>query len=307
MEKLFNLQLFAEGGGAPAGGEAGGTVTTGVEGGSPEPQGEDLSKVIYGKSVEDVANPQGDTTKPPEDKTKTFENLIKKGGEYEKEFSKRTQDIINKRFKETKQLQEQLNSRTPIMETLARKYGLKADDAEGILKALDSDTAMYEKAAFDEGLTVEQYREREQLRRENAQLKAAEDELKQREQSQRIYAQWEQESNDFAQKYGIKDFDLATEAQNPEFTRLLANGISIEAAYKAIHFDDMMNGAMAQTADSVSKALASRVATRANRVSENGVDSQNNNSIFKSDVNKLTDADLAEICRRVKNGDKVSF
>lgn len=306
MEKIFNLQLFADGGGTPTGGEAGGTVTTGVEGGSPEPQGEDLSKVIYGKSIEDVANPQGDTTKTPENKTKAFENLIKKGGEYEKEFSKRTQDIINKRFKETKQLQEQLNSRSPIMETLARKYGLKADDAEGILKALDSDTAMYEKAAFDEGLTVEQYREREQLRRENAQLKAAEDELKQREQSQRIYAQWEQESAEFSQKYGINDFDLAAEAQNPDFTRLLSNGVSIEAAYKAIHFDDMMNGAMAQTADNVSKALANRVATRANRVSENGIDSQNS-SVFKSDVSKLSDADIAEIVRRVENGEKIAF
>lgn len=304
MKKLFDLQLFGEGGSAAGGAQSSGEgATTGVNGDSPVSQGEDLSKVVYGKSTgQEVADPKQVT----ENKTKTFDDLIKKGGEYEKEFSKRTQDIINKRFKETKQLQEQLQSRNPIMETLARKYGLKADDAEGILKALDNDTAMYEQAAFDEGLTVEQYREREQLRRENAQLKAAEDELKQREQSQRIYAQWEQESAEFSQKYGINDFDLAAEAQNPDFTRLLSNGVSIEAAYKAIHFDDMMNGAMAQTADNVSKALANRVATRANRVSENGIDSQNS-SVFKSDVSKLSDADIAEIVRRVENGEKIAF
>lgn len=310
MKRKLYLQLFGEGGGAPAGaaagGEAGGTATTGVDGDGPGSQGEDLSKVVYGKSTQTVAEPQGETTVTPEEKTKAFEDMIKKGGEYAEEFQKRTQDIINKRFKETKQLQEQLNSHNPIMDMLAHKYGLKSDDAEGIMKALDNDTTMYEQAAFDEGLTVEQYREREQLRRENAQLKAAEDEMKARENSQRIYANWLKEAEEFASKYAIKDFNLEAETQNPEFTRLLANGVGIEAAYKAIHFDEMLGGAMATTADNVSKALANRVATRASRPSENGIDSPGN-SIFKSDVSKLTDADLAEICRRVKGGEKITF
>ena len=86
MKRKLYLQLFGEGGGAPAGaaagGEAGGTATTGVDGDGPGSQGEDLSKVVYGKSTQAVAEPQGETTVTPEEKTKAFEDMIKKGGEY---------------------------------------------------------------------------------------------------------------------------------------------------------------------------------------------------------------------------------
>lgn len=310
--RKMNLQLFAEGGAAGAasatGSESGGTATTGVEGDVPGSQkGEDLSKVIYGKSNQpDVADPNSDPTKSQEDKTKAFDEMIKKGGQYAEEFNKRAQDIINKRFRETKQLEEQLKSHNPIMEMLASKYGVDPKDSDAILKALDNDTSMYEQAAFDEGLSVEQYKERESLRRENARLKEAEEEAKARQHSQEIYANWLKEAEDFSQKYAIKDFDLAVETQNPEFTRMLANGIGIETAYKAIHFDDMLGGAMAATADNVSKALANRVSSRAERPSENGID-QGNSSIFKQDVNKLNDADIEEIIKRVKNGEKISF
>lgn len=316
MKRFINLQLFADGGADGAGAasgdaNAGGTADTGVNGGSPVPQGkEDLSKVIYGISTkEDVADSQKgeEATAPKEvDKSKAFENMIKKGGEYAEEFNKRTQDIINKRFKETKGLQEQLQSHNDILETLAAKYGVKADDVEGIKKAIEADETLYEEAAFKEGLSVQQYREKLALEKENARLREAEEHRVQVENSNRIYAKWVEDGEAFAQRYGITNFDLATECENPEFTRLLSDGIGVESAYKVIHMDDMIGGAMAKTAEQVTQNMARNIASRASRPSENGLVSSNT-STMKTDVNKLGNSDIDEIIKRVRAGETISF
>lgn len=316
MKKIIDLQFFADGGADGAGAASGdanasGETATGVKGDSPVSQGkEDLSKVIYGVSTknESVAdsNEGANATAPEVDKSKAFENMIKKGGEYAEEFNKRTQDIINKRFKETKSLQEQLKSHNDILETLALKYGTKADDIEGIRKAIEADESLYEEAAFKEGLSVQQYRDKLALEKENQRLREAEEHRAQVENSNRIYAQWIEDGNAFAQRYGITNFDLAVECENPEFTRLLSDGIGVESAYKVIHMDDMIGGAMAKTAEQVSQNMARNISRRASRPSENGLVSSNT-STMKTDVNKLTNSDIDEIMKRVRAGETISF
>ena len=312
MKKLINLQLFAEGGAGAstgagvAGSNAGGAVT-GVAGDSPVSQeGGDLSGVVYGKS--DMALTQPNNVNSPndisqEDRQKAFDNMIKKGGEYAEAFNKRTQDIINKRFKETKGLEEKLASQNSIMQTLATKYGVEASDIDGLTKALESDTSMWEEAAFKEGLTVEQYRNKLALEQENARLKAAQEQREADEGATQIYNQWLEDAEAVKQKYGV-DFDFATELENPQFTDLLGAGVQFEAAYKAIHIDEMLNGAMAQTAEKVSEALVNKVASRAQRPSENGIQSSNTRT-FKSDPSKFTEADMIEIAKRVEAGERI--
>jgi hypothetical protein len=115
-----------------------------------------------------------------------------------------------------------------------------------------------------------------------------------------------EEGQALAEKYGIADFDFRQEVQNPDFTNLLANGVSVESAYKAIHIDDMIGGAMAKTADNVRTKMAQDIASRQARPSENGASSQNA-AVFKNDVNKLSKADREEIDRRVARGEIISF
>lgn len=315
MNRFIDLQFFADGGADGAGAasgdaNAGGETVAGVKGDSPASQGkEDLSNVIYGVSAKESVADSKDgeiATAPEVDKSKAFENMIKKGGEYAEEFNKRTQDIINKRFKETKGLQEQLKSHNDILETLALKYGVKADDVEGIKKAIEADESLYEEAAFKEGLSVQQYRDKLALEKENQRLREAEEHRAQVENSNRIYAQWVEEGNNFAQRYGITNFDLAAECENPEFTRLLSDGIGVESAYKVIHMDDMIGGAMAKTAEQVTQNMARNISRRASRPSENGLVSSNT-STMKTDVNKLTNNDIDEIMKRVRVGDTISF
>ena len=312
MKRKINLQLFAEGG-AGAGASAGnagsngsGVAGMGVVGESPAPQGEDLSQVVYGKSDQTLAQSNDVTTAndiKPEDRQKAFDNMIKKGGEYAEEFNKRTQDIINKRFKETKGLEETLKSYDPIMGLLAAKYGLDAKDVKGIEKAINDDTSLFEEAAFKAGLSAEQYRDKLRLEQENAQLKAAEEARKAQINSDKIYSQWLEDAEKVSQMYG-RSIDLATECQNDEFTGLLAAGVDFETAYKAIHINEMLNGAMAATAANVEQSLINKATSYASRPVENGGMSSST-KVFKSDVSKFTDADMREIARRVEAGERI--
>lgn len=315
MRNKINLQLLSEGG-ASAGAAtsvantAEGGAATGVHGDSPVSQGDDLSNVVYGKSTnQDVANPT-DIDSPedinPADLQKAFDDMVKKGGKYADAFNKRTQDIINKRFKETKGLEETLKSHDVIMQLLSAKYGVDAKDSKALEDAINKDTSMFEEAAFKEGLTVEQYRDKIQLEQENARLKAAQEEAAAQANADQIYAGWLKEADALVQKYGLTNFDMAAEMENPEFTQLLGAGASFEAAYKTVHFDDMLGGAMAQTAQNVSQAMVNKIQSRSRRPAENGIESASG-KIFKSDPSKFTVKDLDEIKRRVAAGEEIAF
>lgn len=310
MKKLINLQLMAEGGASAAAPGAEGGAATGVEGASPVAQkGEDLSQVVYGKAnVQDVANPNDANTTDsidPADKMKQFDNMIKKGGEYADEFNKRTQAIIDKRFKEMKTLEETLKSHDSIMGLLAAKYGVDATDAKALEKAINDDTSLFEEAAFKEGLSAEQYRQKLQLEQENARLKAAQEEAQRTAGAEQIYAKWLAEADEVKAKYGV-DFDMASEMENPQFTQLLGAGIDFEAAYKTIHFDDMLNGAMAVTAQNVSQAMVNNIQSRSRRPVENGTQSASS-TIFKADPSKWTDSDMDEVIKRVAGGADIAL
>ena len=175
-----------------------------------------------------------------------------------------------------------------------------------MLKAIDSDESFYEQEALEKGLTVAQLKEMKRLERENAAFKEAQSEREAQEQSQKIYDGWLEEGEALKTKYGLKDFDFAKECDNPDFCKLLQNGVSVESAYKAIHLDDMIGGAMAQTAEAVRQSVVNSISNRSGRPSENGASSINS-QIFKTDVNKLTKADRDEIVKRVARGEEITF
>ena len=319
MKHKFNLQLLADGGGASTGastsegtGESSGAVTGGMRD-IPGSQGEDdLSNIEFGVSMQsqEVAQPEvkgENTTKTPTEAElqHAFDEMIKKGGQWHDQFDKRTQDILNKRFKETKKLEKTLESHNEILGVLAAKYGLDASDSEGILKAVNDDDSLFESAAFEQGLTTEQYRNKLKLEQENKALKAAQEEAARNTNAEQIYAGWLKDADAVSKKYGV-EIDLAAEIENPDFTNLLSNGISFEAAFKTVHFDDIVNGAMATTASQVEKAIVNNITSRQARPAENGTQSASG-KIFKSDPSQLTDAELDECIRRVARGAQISF
>lgn len=315
MKKYYlNLQLFADGGAAgaagPAGANAGGTgeAETGVANPS---KGRETATVLYGKqegvqSDDNSGTETGNnvTARTLEEKNATFNDLIR--GEYKDQFNDRVQQIVQKRIGDTKGMQAELDGARQLMYAIAERYGVDAKDAGKLLEAFNNDKAFYEAEAAAKGIPVETLMEIEQLKAKNKAFEEAYNTQQMQARGEETYNRWMREAETLQSKYGIADFNFQNELQNPEFANLLKNGISVEGAYKAIHFDDMLGGAMAATAKNVSQQVANNVANRHRRATEGAISSQQAVEV-KKDVSKLTNADIEEINRRVASGETISF
>lgn len=284
MEKYrLMLTLFGEGGGASGGAAAGaaGGEGTGGEG----------------------ASTQGAPAQQATDRAAEFDRLIK--NEYKEEYDKRFKEGLNRRFKETESLKQQTEAAKPLMELLAGKYGVDANDLGALMKAAEADESYYEEEAAQKGLTVQQLKQFKQMERENAQLRAAQEERQRVERANQVQARWMQETE--ALKNVFPGFDFFAESENnPEFARLIGKGVSVDAAYKVTHLDDIMTGAMQYTAQKVKEKTVNDIRARGMRPSEGGL-GEHPAGEGQLDVSKLTRQQRADIAKRVLRGEKISL
>ena len=293
----MHLQRFAEGGAEGTAGAETGAVN------SPDAAetGRDLSNVVYGKQDESNVAEKDDSS---QETVETFDDLIK--GKYREDFQKKTQSIINRRLagskEQQKQLQEQITSIKPVMDLLAQKYGV--NDPSEIMEALEQDEALYEKESMETGMSVQQVREMKKLQRENESFRQAQAEAERRQNSDKIYANWMEQSEILRETY--PNFDFKTEALNDDFNKLLKAGIDVGTAYEVVHKDEILSGAMQYTAQQVRQKTVQNIQARGTRPAENGMHTQPAVQT-KTDVNSLTKADREEIERRVRRGEKISF
>lgn len=327
LKDLFkvDLQMFNDGGGASTGGDAGAEATanapkveTKTSGSNRHSKSGELSNVVYGKqegttSDDATSLEAGDTNLTgaeevtPEDREKAFMDMI--NGEYKDLYQREFQKVFDRRFKEVKGMESELASHKPILEKLMTRLGV--DDVAKLEQALDEETSFLESVAEARGMTVEQYLAVEQVELENREFRAQqqrEAEMRQRAINQQKYQNqlnaWNEEAKAVKEMY--PSFDLKAEVKNKQFLDMLGKGISMEHAYKVLHFDELTNDAArvaAQTADARAQA---KIRQKASRPSENGTSSQSA-AIVKNDVTTLTPQDRAEIARRVARGEKISF
>ena len=305
----MNLQLFAEGG-APSGdggGEGTGVTAQAAAVQSKGVKSNPLANVVYGKQKESApaaeVQKEAETTETPTvDRNAEFEAMIK--GDYKDAFDKRVQDIVQKRLKGAKETEDRLTAMNPLMDMLSARYGVQADDTAGLIKALEADDDFLEKAATEHDMDVKQYRKMLTLERDNARLKAQNEEQVKREQMNKQYAIWEQQAEQAKTLY--PNLDLNVESQNPQFRQLLFAGIDVGTAYMAIHKDDVMAGAMQHTAKTIEEKYAKKVAAGNSRPAENGTSGQSA-VVVKSDPSKWTRADREEVRRRAARGERIEL
>ena len=300
-----NLKLFdGEGGGGAPGGDAGGATAGGIEtsqstatdtkGGKPV--------VVYGKqadvqtagqeTVQDATGQQQQKT--PEQLRTEYEAWRK--GEYKQFFDADVQNIINKRFRETKTLETQLAAMNPIIELLSEKYG--TEDIAQLSSLVRQDSI--EDLADAAGMSVEQYEAVMKVRQENKLLKEKQRTFEAEQKINQQVQQWNQEAETLKAKYPT--FDLAAEAQNKQFLDLLRSGVTVEAAYQVIHMDEIIAG----TAKQAQQNLAENIKAKGNRPQESAAKGTSG-VIIKPDPSKLTAEDRAEIARRVMMGEEITF
>lgn len=312
MKYELNLHLFdgGEGGGAPGTSPAGGTAPA-VQAGARNP----LANVRYGKQAAAEADAPASVQEPEthvtsdtaEQKRTAFEELIK--GEYKAEFDARAQQIIDARFKQTKEMEARQAAMQPVLDALCSKYGVDAADVDKLRAAIEEDDSYYAEEAERKGLTVEQLKEFKRLERENAAFQATLEERQRREQADGIYARWQQESDQLSQVY--PGFDLSAECQSPEtgrnFLRLLQNGVDVRTAYEVIHKDELLSGAIGYAVQTAQKRTMDNIRARGMRPQENGAGGSVAAQLVKPDPSKWTKADRREVARRVLRGERIEL
>ncbi len=335
--KLLNLRLDLADGGAVAGGSAAGSASDGGQAGDGAQSGGaqtlpgvagrgkksgEFDNVLFGKQPQSAAadgagtqtaqaassdagsdNKGVSTTSDTlEERRKSFRDLV--NGEFKDVYTEEIQRIIDRRFRETKTLQETVNRQQPVVDMLLQRYKITDGDIGKLAKAIENDDAYWSEAADEAGLSVEQFKEFQRLQRENEQLIRRERAQLGQQRAQNQLQQWFTEAEAMKGKY--PGFNLDAEVQNPQFVSMLKAGIPVEHAYKVIHMDEIVSDAMRTSAANTEKAVVSNVRAKGTRPQENGTASQSA-FLIKDDVSKLTRKERAEIARRVARGEKITF
>ena len=100
------------------------------------------------------------------------------------------------------------------------------------------------------------------------------------------------------------EFRWQREMENPAFGRLVCAGVEPMAAYEVVHREDILRRAMAYSAKRATRQAARSIASVGRRPAENGGRCV---GVTGSDPRGLTSRELADIRRRVMEGEKISF
>lgn len=240
------------------------------------------------------------TSNTLEDKRRAFNDLV--NGEYKDQFTERMQQVINRRFKESKQQAAQLEGQGKIMQLLAGKYGVDAGDLDGLYKAINQDDAFFEEEAARAGLNVKQFKEMRRLQAETQQLREQVQQQADKQRAQEVYAGWMRQAEQVRQMY--PGFDLRAELQNETFGRLLQHGIDVRTAYQVVHQDELMQRGMMAAANNAAAATARDIQSQRARPAENGASSAPAAAV-KVDVHKMTKADRDALIERARRGEVI--
>lgn len=324
--KMLDFHLFegdGGGGGTAAGGD--GTGSTGVQAvdaearafmeelgyqdGTTAPEMDEPETIVYGKEDEvdggqvgtDIEEAEVTETDDPEAE---FAEMIGKGGRFEEAFGKRVADAINRRFKNSEDVQKRINAYDSALAPLYAKYGLEAGDTEGLTRAIEGDDDIYASRAEEKGITMDEYKENLRLQMEAQNGRSMLAEMQRQQEMQETFRRWDAESE--ALKEVFPSFDIGAELENPEFQDTLNRVGNVRDAFMITHMEDILSGSTEVTARQTRNDMVKNMKSKAARPAENGVRTSPA-IVRKSDPSKLNDADMDRIFAKVEDGETFSF
>lgn len=338
-ENLLNIRLDLFDGGAAAGGDGARAAAPasqngdGAKGGSQAAPGStrrgksgEFQNVLFGKQSAPAAAGEGggqegqqqssvagsDKDKQPgvtttsdtlEARRKAFQDLVN-SEEYKDIYTEETQRIINRRFRETQNLEQQVARNQPLIDMLMQRYKISDGDIGKLTAAIENDDAYWSEAAEEAGMSVEQYKQFQKLQRENAALMRDQQQRRSQQAAQQQLQKWYGEAEQVKGVY--PSFDLNAEVKNQQFLSMLKSGVPMQHAYEVVHLDDIKAGVAKMQAKATERQVVDGIRAKGARPQENGTTSQSAFTV-KDDVGKLTKAERAEIARRVARGEIIKF
>lgn len=324
--RAMNLQLFAgegAGGGEGAPGAAAGPGEGVNAAAEAEPQQRRRSKagqfenVVFGIQTQEQPETGDQQPTLPDDGANTeqqprtsFRDLIR-SDEYKAEADEYIQTIVKDRLRGAKEQEALLGKAQATIERIAQRYKMDASD----LKSLDFDALngqidgdeiyLSERAALN-GVTVEVQKQLDEADR----IKMTYQRQQQEAETRRAFEAIREQAEAFKQI--VPGFDLAEEMRNPVFVQMIrspqmgGSGLSVEAAYAALHYRDMMGAGMHAAAQQARQSAAATIRAGQQRPAENGSASSTAVQMI-TDPRKLTKEMRKEIHRLALAGKPPAF
>ncbi len=213
------------------------------------------------------------------------------------------QNIINKRYSETKQLESQLSTVQPLLAAIAQDYGIEdLTDTGAVVNAyLNNEQRILDRAAKS-GMSVEQQKQFDALRIENSQLRQQQAFEQQAANANALRAQWDSETQKIVETID-PDFSLDEAFENQEFyDAVVKQNLPLEMAYFCA-FQDRYNELISAKAE---KKVTDSIKARGQRVLENGSGAQAT-ATSQVNVSNLSKQQILDYAKRAEKGEVIDF
>lgn len=249
------------------------------------------------------ANPaqQAEAQNQPQEMTIQQKWEAAKKGEFKELYGADVQAAVKERFKNQDDARQQLDGMQPMLQALMRKAGV--DSVEELQQLIMDDDSLYEDEAEEAGMTVERYKEFRALQDEHDR-RAEQD----RQDQERAF--WDDHFRNLAnqavelQKV-FPDFDLKAELQNETFKRMTlpGSGVSLEAAYYAVHHKELEPQIMAYGMRRAREQAGQTIQAQQKRPAEGAMANRGQVAAdMKVDFSKLTRKERDAYRARVHSG-----
>lgn len=227
-------------------------------------------------------------------------------GEFREQYARDVQNAIRDRFKNQEDLQGKMDAMQPMLDVLMQKTG--AESIEELQDLIMDDDSLYEDEAEEMGMPVEAYKNFKRLQEEHDQMVAREQQNQEQEMFRQHISKLVQQGEELKQMF--PDFDFRREMENETFRRLTSPevGISVADAYFAIHRNELTPQLMGYGMQRAQMQMGQTLQAQQARPAEGAMRNQGQAAAdVRINPKTMTRAERAEIKRRVRMGEKVSF
>ena len=227
-----------------------------------------------------------------------------KKGKFRDQYARDVQAAIKDRFKNQEDANGKLAAMKPMLDALMKKTG--AQSVDELQKLVLDDDSLYEEEAEAMGMPVEAYKNYKRLQEEH-------DAAIRREQEQQEQMILRDHFRNLAQqaeemKKTFPNFDLRAEMENEAFRRLVApnSGLSLHAAYYAIHHAELEPQAMAYGIQKAQQQMAQTLQANRARPVEGAIKNGQPANVA-IDPRSMTREERQKMIERARRGEKIVF
>lgn len=325
----LNLQLFGDGGAGAGAAPAGGTGEGEAAVTSPGPGTLDDGTVVDNRlaaRMEEQARKRRNRGESPvaaaapaqvqqqvqteqqtaEDAQKSLEDewIEAKKGKFHDLIGREIKAAIDDRFKNQKDLSEQLAAMQPMLDALMKKAGV--DSVDELQKMILDDDSLYEEEAEEMGMPVEAYKNYKRLQDEHDALEKQKAQYEEEQILRAHFANLAQQAEEM--KKTFPNFDLRTEMENETFRRLVApnSGLDVHSAYFAVHHAELEPQAMAYGIQRAQQQISQTLQANRARPVEGAIKGGQPANVA-IDPSKLSRTERQKLIEKARRGEKITF